>query len=277
MIIVTGANSQLAQCLKLIRPEFRYFTKSELDITNVQQCTAIFSELKPITVINCAAYTLVDKAESEHDIAFLVNRDAVKNLALLSQKLNFQLVHISTDYVTSGEHPAPILESTDDLAPKTVYGQSKLAGEKAIQDNCSRYYILRTSWLYSEFGNNFLKSIHKLVREKSQIGVRYDQVGTPTYAGDLAQGICDLLTSQAPFGVYHYTNSGVTSWFDFAVAIRDKTNPDCVVNAIEPHEYPTPAERPKYSVLNTKKFCLATSKTIPYWKRSLDLCLKKLS
>lgn len=277
MIVVTGANSQLAQCFRLKNPEYKYLSKSDLDITDAATCERVLSELRPTVVVNCAAYTLVDKAETEEQQAFAVNADAVKSLAQLSKRLGFLLVHVSTDYVTSGEVPVPLVETSEELQPKTMYGKSKLAGERALQEFGDRYLIVRTSWLYSEFGHNFAKSIHKLVREKSQIGVRYDQVGTPTYAGDLADGINALIKANAPTGIYHYTNCGVTSWFDFAVAIRDLINPKCMVLPIEPHEYPTPAERPKYSILNTKKFCQTTSQSIPYWKRSLESCLKKLS
>lgn len=277
MVIVTGANSQLAQSLRLKNPNYTYLSKSELDICNPQQCLEVFKTLRPKIVINCAAYTQVDKAETDADAAFAVNAQAVKNLAELSTQLDFFLIHVSTDYVTSGNTPIPLVETETELLPKTVYGQSKLAGERAIQDIAKNYYIVRTSWLYSEFGHNFAKSIFKLAKEKAQIGVRYDQVGTPTYASDLADGILALISAQAPSGIYHYTNWGITSWFDFALAIRDHVNPNCAVLPIEPHEYPTPAERPKYSVLNTKKFCTITKQNIPHWKRSLEQCLKKLS
>ncbi|MDD2789206.1 MAG: dTDP-4-dehydrorhamnose reductase [Sulfurimonas sp.] len=281
-----------------------FFTDREaLDITDKNEVAAFIEKNKINTIINCAAYTAVDKAESDAINADAINHLAVKYLAEISKKKNIQLIHISTDYVFDGKNYKPYNEE-DTTNPQGVYGATKLAGENAIIElNPINAIIIRTSWVYSSFGANFVKTMLRLGKEKESLGVIFDQVGTPTYARDLARAILDILpkigtakayTSEelergtakeqisdvlalaAPKDVqiYNYSNEGVLSWYDFAKEIMRMAKLECAINPIETKEYPTPATRPHYSLLNKSKIKKEFNLTIPYWKDSLDECLR---
>ncbi|MBU0633412.1 dTDP-4-dehydrorhamnose reductase [bacterium] len=279
-ILVTGSNGQLGSEIKTLHADYAYnffFTdKNELDITN-QSAIENFIDKNDINVIiNCAAYTAVDKAETDIELADKINHLAVKNLALTCKEKDLQLIHISTDYVFDGKNYRPYTED-DKTAPQSVYGSSKLAGENAmLHNNPKNSIIIRTSWVYSSFGANFVKTMLRLGKEKERLGVIYDQVGTPTYARDLAKTILDILPKikNEDVSIYNYSNEGVLSWYDFAKEIMRMAKLDCIIYPIETKEYPTPASRPHYSLLNKSKikneFCIA----IPFWKESLNECLK---
>ena len=232
-------------------------------------------------IINCAAYTQVDKAEKEEELANQINHLAVKQLASIANKQQARLIHISTDYVFNGRQYQPYIE-TDDVEPQGVYGKTKLSGEQAIQNNLKfNAIIIRTSWIYSKYGNNFVKTMLKLGNKLESLNVIFDQVGTPTYAGDLAKVIIFIVRSntfsQTDFKtqIYHFSNEGVCSWYDFAKTIFELTNTQCQVNPIETKDYPTPGTRPHYSVLNKSKIKQSYNLVIPYWKDSLKQCLDK--
>ena len=281
-ILVTGTNGQLGSEIKALHGSYPYiffFTdRGSLDITDTKAIKN-FVELNKIDVIiNCAAYTAVDKAESDEQNADAINHLAVKNLALTCKQNNIKLIHISTDYVFDGKNYKPYTED-DATAPNGVYGKTKLDGEKALLHvSPANSIIIRTSWVYSSFGANFVKTMLRLGKEKEQLGVIYDQVGTPTYARDLARAILDILPKlqNDKTEIYHYSNEGVLSWYDFAKEIMRMAKLDCQVNPIETKEYPTPATRPHYSLLNKSKIKQDFGITIPYWKDSLDACLKTL-
>ena len=281
-ILVTGTNGQLGSEIKALHVGYPYtffFTdRASLDITDTKAIEN-FVELKKIDVIiNCAAYTAVDKAESDEQNADAINHLAVKNLALTCKQKNMKLIHISTDYVFDGKNYKPYTEE-DTTNPNGVYGKTKLDGEKALLHvSPKNSIIIRTSWVYSSFGANFVKTMLRLGKEKEQLGVIYDQVGTPTYARDLARAILDILPKlqNEKTEIYHYSNEGVLSWYDFAKEIMRMAKLDCQVNPIETKEYPTPATRPHYSLLNKSKIKQDFGITIPYWKDSLDACLKTL-
>lgn len=284
-ILVTGANGQLGQALKKIAADysgfsFVYTDFNELDVTSAEAVSNFFSQQEIHACINCAAYTAVDKAESDEELAFKLNFEAVLNLATICQQHGAQLMHISTDYVYDGKQNVPYSE-TDDASPESIYGSSKLRGEAAAIDTNPDTIVLRTSWLYSEFGVNFAKRMRELMQEKESLNVVFDQAGTPTYAVDLAKAILDILTKvwDAPGnygGVYHFSNEGVTSWYDFAVAIRELTGASCTVAPITSDKYPTAAKRPAYSVMNKQKIKDTFGLQIPYWRESLKVCLKNL-
>ena len=284
-LLVTGSRGQLGnelQELSLLSDysNFKfYFSNSEnlslLDIEALQE----FFKVNQINIcINCAAYTAVDKAETEKENATLINVDAVRNLALVCEKNEALLVHISTDFVFDGTNNVPYKE-TDTTNPLSVYGSTKLEGEQQAQILCKNHIIIRTSWLYSHYGNNFVKTIQRLGRERDSLNIIFDQIGTPTYAYDLAKTILDILPMyQIQYaGVYHYSNEGCGSWFDFAYEILALSNISSKVQPIETTSYPTPAVRPKYSVLNKNKIKTSFNLQIPYWKESLRICLKKIS
>lgn len=283
-ILVTGSNGQLGSELKTLSNNYNYHfffsTKESLDITNFKALKQFILDNQINTIINCAAYTAVDRAENNDqlELADVINHLAVGNLAKLSKELNIILVHISTDYVFNGESFKPYSEH-DSTQPKTVYGQTKLNGEKAlINVNPNNSIIIRTSWVYSSYGNNFVKTMLRLGKDKDSLGVIYDQVGTPTYARDLAKVILDILPNliNDKVEIYNYSNEGVLSWYDFAKVIMETANLDCKVDPIETFEYPTPAKRPHYSVLNKSKIKSAFNIDIPYWKDSLNDCLALL-
>ena len=279
-VLVTGSNGQVGSELRELSPAYVYnffFTDREsLDITDNSAVKEFIEKNKIDTIINSAAYTAVDKAEDDAVNADKINHLAVKNLAIIAKEQNIKLIHISTDYLFDGENFKPYTEE-DTPNPKGVYGYTKLAGEKAMQElNLSNSLIIRTSWVYSSFGANFVKTMLKLAKERDSLGVIFDQVGTPTYARDLAKTILDIvpLIQNSKLSIYNYTNEGVLSWYDFAKEIMKMAKLDCQINPIETKEYPTPAKRPHYSLLNKSKIKEDFTITIPYWKDSLNECLQ---
>ena len=284
-ILVTGANGQLGQSFKLISEQypnyqFTFATRKEIDLSLLESINNYFQQKQFDLVINCAAYTAVDKAEQEVELADAINHLAVKQLAQIAKEQGTVFIHISTDYVFDGTNYRPYIE-TDSINPQSVYGASKLKGEQAIQAIKPKGCIIRTSWVYSEFGNNFVKTMLKLGQDREQLNVIFDQVGSPTYAKDLAQAIMAIVQSNqlnniSKPEIYHYSNEGVCSWYDFARQIFEISKIDCDVNAIETKDYPTPATRPHYSLLNKAKIKQAYNLMIPYWKDSLKQCLQNL-
>lgn len=335
-ILVTGANGQLGSEIKhlvdnsffkmdpRVKPEddkvchsregvnpamphnyhFHFATQNDLDLSNLCKMKDFFEGKKFDVIINCAAYTAVDKAESEQELADALNHLAVKHLAEISKEKGIRLIHISTDYVFDGTNYRPYTE--DDITnPQSVYGKTKLDGENAlIAINPPNSIIIRTSWVYSFYGNNFVKTMLRLGKEKESLGVIFDQVGTPTYAKDLAKTILEIIAKQridsgsasgmtetchpdtvsesgmtdsgSNVSIYHYSNEGVVSWYDFAKEIMRMAKLNCQINPIETKEYPTPAKRPHYSLLNKSKIKKDFNIEIPYWKDGLDDCLKRL-
>ena len=281
-ILVTGGNGQLGSELKDIAPNYQdynfLFTDvKELDITNHTAVAAFIESNKINVIINCAAYTAVDKAESEPELANAINHLAVANFAQIAKDKNIKLIHISTDYVFDGTNHKPYVE-TDTPNPKSVYGKTKLDGELAMQKiNPANSNIIRTSWVYSKFGNNFIKTMLRLAETRDEISVVADQVGTPTNAADLAKAILNILPkiSNENVELFHYSNEGVCSWYDFAKAIFEIEKFEVKVNPIPSSQYPTPAKRPFYSVLNKTIIKEVYQVEIPYWKDSLLNCLKR--
>lgn len=283
-ILITGANGQLGNCLRDLvaayQDKYRFFYTDveELDITDAAAIDRYVADNQIHVIINAAAYTAVDKAEDDMDMAYKLNRDAVRNLAEVAKTHNCLLVHISTDYVFSGEACHPYKED-DTPAPKSVYGASKLAGEQAVAEVGCRAIIIRTSWLYSEYGHNFVKTMLKLGCERSEVSVVCDQIGGPTYAGDLAKVIMALVTKddqQNGVQFYHFANEGTISWYDFAKAIMEIAGNGCQVKSIFTGEYPAKAARPAYSVFNLRKVKEKIGISIPYWRDSLILIINKL-
>lgn len=282
-ILITGSNGQLGSEIKDLSsnyPDFQfiYTDIDELDLTN-QKAIDTFFEWEDFNVcINCAAYTAVDKAEDEPETAMLINATTVVYLSKACSKKGIPFIHISTDYVFDGKNHKPYSEF-DATDPDSEYGKTKLAGEKAVFGFAETAMIIRTSWLYSSYGNNFVKTMLRLGREREELSVVFDQVGTPTYAGDLAKAILDILSSEKikpGIAVYHYSNEGVISWYDFAKAIFRESGISCKVNAIESKDFPVKATRPFYSVLNKSKIKNDFQVEIPYWLDSLKLVLKQL-
>ena len=274
-ILVTGGNGQLASCIKDVEKQYDdlnviYTDHLELDICNLNQIQTFFKSNPQIDYcINCAAYTAVDKAETEAEKAFEINATGAKNLAQVCNDHDAILIHVSTDFVFDGEKNEPYTE-TDAANPISVYGASKLQGEVEIQQALKEYFIIRTSWLYSEYGNNFMKTMLRLAETRDGISVVSDQIGTPTYAGDLAEIIIQIInTKTEKYGIYHYSNEGVASWFEFAKEIFKLTKNKIKVNPIPSIEYLTPAKRPKYSVLDKKKIIDVFKIDIPFWRESL--------
>lgn len=283
-ILITGANGQLGNCLRDLAADFQdkynfYYTDvAELDITDAEAIEKFVVDNGIDIIINAAAYTAVDKAEDDEENAYRLNCTAVGNLASAAKKHGLTLVHISTDYVFSGKLATPYVE-TDMPAPKSVYGSTKLAGERAIVESGCRAVIIRTSWLYSEYGNNFVKTMLRLGAERESLRVVCDQIGGPTYAGDLARAIfCLIENGVAHCGTefYHFANEGVCSWFDFSKAIMEMAGLACRVEAIPSSEYPAKARRPSFSVFNLGKIKAVTNMGIPYWRDSLSLVINKL-
>lgn len=282
-LLVTGANGQLGSEIKAISANYSDFNfffidKDNLDISNKESVQNFCQNNSIDTIINCAAYTAVDKAENDVDSADTINHLAVKYLAEIAKDMKISLIHISTDYIFDGRNYRPYLEG-DYPAPQSVYGKTKLLGEQALLTiNPENSIIIRTSWVYSSFGNNFVKTMLRLGNDKDELGVIFDQVGTPTYAADLAKVILDILPqlNNEDVQTYHYSNEGVCSWYDLAKAIFEPSEIKCKVNPIETKEYPTPAKRPHYSLLNKTKIKNAFNIEIPYWKDSLRSCLKTL-
>lgn len=278
-ILVTGAHGQLGNAIRKISDEksglgFIFTDSDVLDLTNETAITSFFANNDFQYVINCAAYTAVDKAEGEIGLCTKINCDAVGMLSKACAGKGVKLIHISTDYVFDGKNYKPYTED-DATLPQSVYGQTKLDGENQALQNNRDTVIIRTSWLYSEFGNNFVKTMIRLGKEREWLNVVSDQIGTPTYASDLADAILAIVLS-ADFipGVYHFSNEGVCSWYDFTKVIHRMTHIDCDVHPIASTDYPTPAKRPYYSVLNKKKIKDTYSLQIPYWEESLAKCIE---
>ena len=279
-ILVTGSNGQLGNELRLLlQKQNHFFTdKTMLDIADKERVEEFCKKHAITHIVNCAAYTAVDTAEQEQEQADAVNHRAVRNLAEIAKKYAISLVHISTDYVFDGKNYAPYKE-TDTTNPQGVYGATKLAGEAAmVRVAPKNSIIIRTSWVYSGFGHNFVKTMLRLGKERDALGVVFDQIGTPTYARDLARAILQILPQldNDSVAIYHYSDEGVCSWFDFAVEIMRTAKLDCRIDPIETKAYPTPAKRPHYSVLNKTKIKDTYDLDIPYWKDSLESCLQIL-
>ena len=280
-ILITGCNGQLGnemQLLEKVNPQHTYFNTdvAELDITDREAILQFVNENHVDGIVNCAAYTAVDKAESNVELCDLLNRVAPGYLAEAVEQRGGWLIQISTDYVFDGTNHTPYVES-DPVCPNSVYGRTKLAGEQAAQQACSRTMIIRTAWLYSTFGNNFVKTMIRLGKEKSELGVIFDQIGTPTYARDLAVAIFEAINQGVNPGVYHFSNEGVISWYDFTKAIhRIAGITTCHVRPLHTSEYPTPAARPHYSVLDKTRIEQTYGLEIPYWEESLRECISQL-
>ena len=285
VVLVTGANGQLGQSIQFIanqypNVQFIYTDYQELDITNFESCHTVFAKYKPQFCINTAAYTAVDKAESEAEKAHLINVIGPENLAKVCKEYNTILLHISTDFIFDGTSTQPYLE-TDIPNPKSVYGQTKLDGELAVQKNWEKHFIIRTSWVYSQFANNFMKTMLRLASERDSLSVVNDQIGTPTYAVDLAEVLMNIIQSSitnkpSPFGIYNFSNEGVCSWYDFASAIFHQKGISIDLQPIPTSAYPTPAKRPSYSVLDKSKIKNTFNLKINDWKTSLQSCLNQL-
>ena len=273
--LVTGGNGQLAQCLKNVvknndELHVDFQDLPYLDINDKQQLESYFLKNEFDYCINCAAYTAVDLAEEQSDLAYAVNAEGPKYLAEVCQKHQVTLIHISTDFVFDGQKRIPYLE-TDAPNPLSVYGASKLQGERSIQETTEAYFIVRTSWLYSEYGNNFIKTMLRLSETRDEISVVSDQIGSPTYAGDLAEVLIKIvLSSSISYGIYHYSNGGIVSWYDFASEIFKQFGKKIEVKPIKTKDYPTAAKRPKYSVLDTTKIKNNFDCTIKDWQGSLN-------
>lgn len=280
VVLVTGQNGQLGNELKVLSkeyPQFDYvFTDvQELDITDAKKVTDFFDQYKPAICINAAAYTAVDKAETDKALALKINAEAVGNLAENCARLNTRFIHVSTDYVFDGTANTPYSEDHP-VSPVNFYGESKLKGEEVALGKLPSTVIIRTSWVYSFFGNNFVKTMLRLMKERESINVINDQFGSPTYAADLAAAIMQIASRQdVEGGIYHFSNEGIISWFDFAVAIRDLSGLQCIVNAIDTSGYPTPAKRPGYSAMNKEKI-KSLGIQLQDWKESLKECLRLL-
>lgn len=280
-ILVTGSAGQLGMEIWKLADEypsykFLFTTKDFLPIDDFKAVKEFFEQQQIDHCINCAAYTAVDKAESEKEKAFLINADAAGNLAAICKDHQAQFIHISTDYVFDGTSTVPYKED-DKISPINVYGASKLRGEELVLNHNPAAIIIRTSWVYSSFGNNFVKTMVRLMQEKESINVVNDQYGCPTYAADIAGVIMTMIDKQddgsPQHGIFNYCNEGVTTWYDFAKAIKKHIKSKCIVNPIPSSQYPTPAKRPHYSVLDTAKIKETFGIVIPDWKDSLHKCL----
>ena len=280
-ILITGCNGQLGNEMQLLEkenPQHTYFNTdvAELDITDQTAIEKFVSENAIDGIVNCAAYTAVDKAEENQNLCMKLNATAPDYLAQAIEKRGGWMIQISTDYVFDGTNHKPYTEA-DSVCPNSTYGRTKLAGEQAVMAGCKKSMIIRTAWLYSTFGNNFVKTMIRLGNEKPELGVIFDQIGTPTYARDLAVAIFAAINQGIVPGIYHFSNEGVISWYDFTKAIhRIAGITTCRVRPLHTEEYPTPANRPHYSVLDKTKIKQTYSIEIPYWEESLVECVKLL-
>lgn len=280
-VLVTGANGQLGQSLgevSLTRPafDFSFVSKEQLNVADKKQLDLFFNNNSFDFVINCSAYTAVDKAESDIENARMINTTAVAHLSEITSKHNISFIHISTDYVFDGNETTPRLE-TDNVNPIGIYGQTKLEGERLALQNNSKTIIIRTSWIYSIYGNNFVKTMLRLFKEKQEIGVIDDQVGSPTNANDLAEAIVEIISNESlVYGIFNYSNEGKCTWFEFAVKIKEFVNSSIIIKPIPTTAYPTPAKRPVYSLLDKTKIKNTYKLTISDWQASLVKELKKI-
>ena len=280
-ILITGCNGQLGNEMQLLEeanPQHTYFNTdvAELDITDPAAIEKFVNENQIDGIVNCAAYTAVDKAEDNQELCRLLNTVAPGYLAAAVDKRGGWLIQVSTDYVFDGTNHTPYTEN-EPTCPNSVYGTTKLGGEKAAQQACSRTMIVRTAWLYSTFGNNFVKTMIRLGQEKPELGVIFDQIGTPTYARDLAVALFAAINQGVVPGIYHFSNEGVISWYDFTKAIhRIAGISSCHVRPLHTAEYPTPAHRPHYSVLDKTKIKQTYHIEVPYWEESLKECILQL-
>lgn len=283
-LLVTGSNGQLGHEIQKVAKQAPYtnhtfyFTGSkDLDICDEEALHQFFTNHEIDVVINCAAYTAVDKAEEEIELCEQINRIAPQYLAQVAQANGARVIHISTDYVFDGTSCKPYRED-DKTSPCSVYGRTKLAGEEAIMNFCPLSSIVRTAWLYSAHGNNFVKTMYELGKERDKLNVVVDQIGTPTYAGDLAEALLKMAISGSHPGIYHYTDEGVCSWYDFTLAIHEMAQiTDCMVSPIPGSQYPTAAARPHYSVLDKQKIRAVYDVKTPYWRDSLRKCIAELN
>lgn len=284
-VLVTGANGQLGSELRRVTVNheanlnFIYTDVAELDITNRQAVEQFVKDNNIKYIVNCAAYTAVDKAEDDIELCYKINRDAAENLGIAATNNNARVVHVSTDYVFDGTNTRPYVE-TDPVSPKSVYGKSKQEGEAILLKTCPESIVIRTAWLYSIFGNNFVKTMIRLGKERDSLNVVADQTGTPTNAADLAKAIVKILDHSEAYqfnsGIYHYSNEGVTTWFDFTKAIHKDADVACNVSPITTDQYPTRASRPQYSVLDKSKIKETFNLSIPQWEDSLKRCIDEL-
>ena len=280
-ILVTGSNGQLGKelqriCNTMPGYEFVFLSKSDMPVNQFEMVRHIFNTLKPAYCINCAAYTAVDKAEEEKDLAFEINGEAVGVLAAVCLEHETKFIHISTDYVFDGKGDKPYLES-DETSPVNAYGASKLKGEEEAFKYNPDSLIIRTSWVYSEFGKNFVKTMLRLMADKNSISVVNDQLGSPTYAADLADIILKIIQLQEwKPGIYHFSNEGVITWFDFANAIKEIASTNTAIHPISTAEFPTPAQRPAYSVFNKRKIQDAFGINLKDWKARLATCIQRI-
>lgn len=277
-ILITGSNGQLgneiqASKIKIEDARFFYTDVKELDITKKADTLSFLQNNEINYIVNCAAYTAVDQAEDDKTMATSINTTAVANLAEAAKACGAKFIHISTDYVFNGQACEPYRENQA-TAPQSVYGATKLKGELAAADILPDIVIIRTSWLYSAFGNNFVKTMMRLGAERDMLNVVFDQIGTPTYAADLADTILEIIKQDCKVGgIFHFSNEGACSWYDFAHSIMQKCNLNCQLTPVESSEFPTKATRPKYSVLNKKRIKESYNITIPHWEDALDQCL----
>ncbi len=280
-ILVIGANGQLGHCIKdaaskVADTEFLYEDRDTLDITDKTAVLAYFDKHQPNHCINAAAYTNVEKAESDQELAFAINAEGARNLAEACNKYEAVLWHISTDYVFDGSKKTPYVEA-DPVNPINVYGASKLAGELAVQESMIKYFVIRTSWLYSQYGHNFYKSILKFAQERDSLTITTEQTGTPTNANDLASAVLEMIASGTTnYGVYHFSNQGAATWYDFACAIVKAHGLQERVHVGKTDYYPTFAKRPEYSVMDLKKISGELANPIPNWENSLNNLVKEL-
>jgi dTDP-4-dehydrorhamnose reductase len=278
-ILVTGANGQLGSELKELSSHYSQFEwvfvdRSVLDLSDLGSISNVLDRIQPQIIINCAAYTAVDKAETETELAEVLNHHAVGILAQWSANHDCRLVHVSTDYVFDGNSNVALTEEAP-TGPINVYGQTKLAGEQACMSENPDAIVIRTSWVYSRFGNNFVKTMARLMQERESLNVVNDQIGSPTYAADLAQAILTIITHphwQA--GIYHFSNEGEISWYEFAVAIQEIGGFDCALSGIPSSDYPTPAQRPHYSLLDKSKITTTFGVVVPGYRESLNTCIE---
>lgn len=285
-ILVTGANGQLGHEMQRVAKEsndhFIFTDVAEgyenLDITNIEAIRKTIKDNNIEVIVNCAAYTNVDRAETDYDTANLINNTAVGNLATAIKEVDGTLIHISTDYVFQGDRNIPCREDWT-TNPLGVYGKTKLAGEKAIEATGCKHIILRTAWLYSKWGKNFVKTMQYLTASKDELKVVFDQVGTPTFAGDLADTIAHIISTRQinKTGIYHFSNEGVCSWFDFAKIICELSGNTCNIKPCYSEEFPSPVKRPHFSVLDKSKLKKTFDIDVPYWTDSLKICIKQLA